>query len=64
MIELTEKQAEAIAEQTTLVVNPKTKEEFILVRKDRFEAMEKWLSSIKRRWDDSSSDDLILRNRS
>lgn len=61
MIELTDTQAEAIAEQQTLVVNPKTREEFVLVRKDRFEAMERWLSSIKRRWDDPANDDLILK---
>jgi len=61
MFELTDKQAEAIAEQPTLVVNPGTREEFVLVRKNRFEAMEKWLSSIKRRWDDPANDDLILK---
>jgi len=61
MFELTDKQAEAIAEQPTLVVNPGTREEFVLVRKNRFEAMEKRLSSIKRRWDDPANDDLILK---
>jgi hypothetical protein len=61
MIELTEQQAEAVAraEPPPLVVNPGTREEFILVRKDRFEAMQKWMSSLKRRWDDPADDDLI-----
>jgi hypothetical protein len=54
MIELTEQQAEAVArsEQPPLVVDPRTREEFILVRKDCFEAMQKGMSSLKRRWDD------------
>jgi hypothetical protein len=61
MIELTEEQAAALtqAEQPPLVVNPKTQEEFVLLRKDRFEAMQKWVASLKRRWDDPADDDLI-----
>lgn len=61
MIELTEEQAETLtrAEQPPLVVNPRTREEFVLVRKDRFEAMQKWVASLKRRWDDPADDDLI-----
>ena len=61
MIELTEEQAEALtrAEQPALVVNPRMQEEFVLVRKDRFEAMQKWVASLKRRWDDPADDDLI-----
>lgn len=61
MIELTEVQAEALmrAEQPPLVVNPRTQEEFVLVPRDRFEAMQKWVASLKRRWDDPADDDLI-----
>jgi hypothetical protein len=61
MIELTEEQAAALtgAEQPPLVVDPRTQEEFVLVRKDRFEAMQKWVASLKRRWDDPGDDDLI-----
>jgi hypothetical protein len=64
MIELTEQQAEAIerAETTPLMVNPRTGEEFVLVRKDRFEAMQKWVASWKRRWDDPADDDLIRKD--
>ena len=47
------------AEQPPLVVNPRTQEEFVLVRKDRFEVMQKWVASLKRRWDDPADDDLI-----
>jgi hypothetical protein len=27
--------------------------------KDRFEALQKWVASLKRRWDDPADDDLI-----
>ena len=61
MIELTESQAEAVecAEQLPRVINPRTGEEFVLVPRDRFEAMQKWVASWKRRWDDPADDDLI-----
>jgi len=61
MIELTKEQMQAIeqTDQLPLLVNPKTQEEFVLVRKDRFEAMQKWMASLKRRWDDPADDDLI-----
>ena len=61
MIELTEQQAEAVAQADYLpvMVNPRTQEEFILVRKDRFEAMQKWAASWKRNWDNPADDDLI-----
>ena len=63
MIELTEEQAEALAraEQPPLVVDPRTREEFVRVRKDRCEAMQKWAASLKRRWDEPGDDDLIVR---
>lgn len=61
MIELTEEQAAALTrtDQPPLVVDPRTQEEFVLVRKDRYEAMQKWVASLKRRWDDPADDDLI-----
>jgi hypothetical protein len=64
MIELTEEQAAALAraEQPPLVIDPRTREEFVLVRKDRFDAMQKWVSSLKRRWDDPADDDLIRKS--
>ena len=63
MIELTEEQARAIAqaEQPPVAVNPRTREEFVLLRKDRYDAMQKWLAPLKRRWDDPADDDLIAR---
>jgi hypothetical protein len=64
MIELTEEQARALtrAEQPLLVVDPRTQEEFVLVPKDRFEAMQKWMASLKRRWDDPADDNLIRKS--
>jgi hypothetical protein len=61
MIHLTDEQSEALTrgEQFPLVVNPRTQEEFVLVRKDRFESMQKWVASLTRRWDDPNDDDLI-----
>jgi hypothetical protein len=63
MIVLTEEQVEALkrAVQPPLVVNPGTQEVFVPVRKDRFEALRKWVASLKRRWDDPADDDLIAK---
>ncbi len=43
------------------MVNPKTHEEFILIRKARFDAMQKWIAPLKRRWDNPEDDDLIAK---
>ena len=61
MIALTDEQAQAVeqAGQPMLLVNPKTREEFVLVRKDQFEAMQKWMGSLKRNWNNPADDDLI-----
>ena len=52
---------QAVEQQEVLpiVVNPKTREEFVLVRKECFEAMQKWMAPLKRRWDNRADDDLI-----
>jgi len=60
MIELTQEQAQAVeSDQMPILVNPKTREEFVLIRKERFDAMQKWMAPLKRRWDDPGDDDLI-----
>jgi hypothetical protein len=61
MIELTGEQVEAIAraEHSPLLVDPRTGEEFVLVRRDRHNSMQKWIAALKRRWDDPADDDLI-----
>jgi hypothetical protein len=64
MIELTPEQVQAVeqGEALPVLVNPKTQEEFVLVRKERFEAMQKWVAPLKRRWDDPADDDLIRKS--
>lgn len=61
MIELTQERAAALtrAEQPPVVVDPSIREEFVLVPRGRYEAMQKWVASLKRCWDDPSNDDLI-----
>jgi hypothetical protein len=63
MIELSLEQVQAIerGEPLPVVVNPKTREEFVLLPKKHYEAMQKWIAPLKRRWDDPADDDLIER---
>jgi hypothetical protein len=64
MIELTPEQVQAVEQQEAppVVVNPKTREEFVLVPKERFEAMQRWMAPLKRRWDNPADDDLIRKD--
>jgi hypothetical protein len=61
MIELTLQQVHALerGEPFVLMVNPTTGEEFVILRKERYEAMQKWIAPLKRRWDNPADDDLI-----
>jgi hypothetical protein len=61
IIELSPEQVQAIeqGELLPVVVNPKTREEFVLLPKKRYEAMQKWIAPLKRRWDDPAADDLV-----
>jgi hypothetical protein len=57
MIELTEEQTQAVEEGgTPVLLNPKTQEEFVLVRKEVFEKMRKVLAPLSRGWDDPGMD--------
>lgn len=58
MIELTDEQAEAVknGQPVPVVVNPKTREEFVLIRRDVFDRMRKVLQPLTRGWDDSALD--------
>ena len=60
MIELTPEQVQAVEQEESLpvVVNPKTREEFVLIRKERYEVMQKWIAPLKRRWDNPADDNL------
>lgn len=64
MIELTLEQMQLVEQEEPLpvLVNPKTREEFVLIRKERYKAMQKWIAPLKRRWDDPADDDLIIKS--
>ena len=61
MIELTTDQMQAIdrsGDKPPLIVDPRTREAFVLVRKELYDAMQKWVGPLKRRWDNPADDDL------
>jgi hypothetical protein len=61
MIELTEQQLQAAEREgpPPVLINPKTGEEFVLVRKQVYDRMQQWMAPLKRIWDDPANDDLI-----
>ncbi len=62
MIELTEEQVRAMAQQTApmQVVNPRTKEIFVLIRRDEYDLTRDIVGGQKGRvWDDEADNDLI-----
>jgi hypothetical protein len=58
MLELTEEQIRAVeqVEQPPLLFNPKTQEEFVLVRREVFERMRKLMRPLDRGWRDPKLD--------
>jgi len=58
MIELTEQQVRALeqADKPATVLNPKTQETFVLVSKEVFEVMRKWMEPFRSGWDDPTMD--------
>jgi hypothetical protein len=61
MIELTEQQRQEIANETPPeVINPQTRERFVLLREDVYEKVKRILSRLNRYWG-SGEDDLIRR---
>lgn len=57
MIELTAEQTQAVeAGESPVLLNPKTKEEFVLIRKETFEAMRRFLAPLHKGWDDPEMD--------
>lgn len=61
MIELTESQAKALddSQQPPVVVDPRTGQEYLLIRRDVYEKVKAVLKPIGRAWDDPADDDLI-----
>ena len=39
------------------------REDFVLLRKDRFEAMQTWVASLKRRWDNPGGDEIAAQEK-
>jgi len=58
MIELTHDQVKAVeqGESLPVVVHPKTREEFVLVRREVFDRMRNVLQPLSRGWDDPALD--------
>jgi hypothetical protein len=58
MIELTEQQRQALngQEQPSVVVDPQTGQEYLLVRREWYEKMQAILRPFNRAWDDPSLD--------
>ena len=58
MLELTEEQAQAVeqADRVPILVNPRTREEFVLVSKAMYERMQKLMQPLNRGWDDPALD--------
>jgi hypothetical protein len=64
MIELTEHQQKAVdtEEQPPVVVDPRTGQEYILIRREIYQLVRGTLKSYGRGWDDPADDDLIRKN--
>jgi hypothetical protein len=64
MIELKEDQIAALdAEpQPAVVVDPRTGQQYVLLKRDAYEWMRRWLKPFGRGWDDPEDDDLIRKD--
>ena len=61
MMELTEHQQKVVdtQEQPPVVVDPRTGQEYLLIRREVYELVRGTLKPYSRGWDDSADDDLI-----
>jgi hypothetical protein len=61
MIELREDQLPALdaPEQPPVAVDPRTGQEYLLIRRDVYEKVRGFLKPLGRAWDNSADDDLI-----
>jgi hypothetical protein len=64
VIELTEHQQKAVdsQEQPPIVVDPRTGQEYLLIRREVYELVRGTLKPFGRGWEDSADDDLLLVN--
>ena len=57
MIELTPEQAQAVEQAAPLVLlHPETHEEFVIIRKELFDKLRRFLAPLNRGWDDPALD--------
>jgi hypothetical protein len=62
MIELTHQQREDMRkENPPRMIDPLTRERFVLIREDIYERVKKVLTPMNRNWDNPEDDDLIRR---
>ena len=61
MIELTQEQLQALdaPEQPAVAVDPRTGQEYLLIRREVYEKVRSVLTPLGRAWDNSADDDLI-----
>jgi hypothetical protein len=64
MIELTETQAKALdaPQQPTVAVDPRTGQEYLLIRREVYESVKAALKPLGRNWDNPDDDDLIRKD--
>ncbi len=64
MIELTREQLEALdaARQPTVAVDPRTGQEYLLIRREIYEKVQAVLKPFGRAWDNPADDDLIRKD--
>jgi hypothetical protein len=63
MIELTQEQLKALdAENPAVAVDPRTGQEYLLIRRDVYELVRGTLKPYGRGWDDPADDDLIRKD--
>ena len=64
MIELTEDQAKALdaLPQPPVAIDPRTGQEYLLIRREIYELVKGTLRPYGRGWDDSADDDLIRKD--
>jgi hypothetical protein len=57
MLELTHEQATAVEQgELPVLLNPATGEEFVLIRKEAYEKMRRFMAPLSRGWDDPALD--------
>ena len=63
MIELTQEQVRQVdAGHPAVAVDPRTREEFVLVRKSTYDRLQAIIKPLARNWDNPADDDLIRKN--